>query len=187
MSIFFKSFKREIGKNSGKWLSNIVFKDKHSTPIKIIREQKNVELNQQKQEFKEKIKFEEKLVELEQKKFLNNKTNLLAEKRNSVLEMELPNDKNELFNFALNLITEIKSNRWSSNNSDEEETSNEYLEAHYQKLKQVKTKLQFINATIEVEHVNKELKKIRNRRFAQKYWVYFVLIIVFAYLFLKSM
>jgi hypothetical protein len=66
------------------------------------------------------------LVELEQK-FLNNKTNLLVEKRNSVLEMELPNDKNELFNFALNLITEIKSNRWSSNNSDEEETSNEYL------------------------------------------------------------
>lgn len=100
--------------------------------------------------------------------------------------MELPNDKNELFNFALNLITEIKSNRWSSNSSDEEETSNEYLEAHYQKLKQVKTKLQFINAKIEVEHVNKELKKIRNRRFAQKYWVYFVLIIVFAYLFLKS-
>ena len=107
MSVFFKSFKREIGKNSGKWLSNVVFKDKHSTPIKIIREQKNVELNQQKQEFKEKIKFEEKLVELEQKKHLNNKTNLLAEKRNSVLEMELPNDKNELFNFAFSRLNSI--------------------------------------------------------------------------------
>lgn len=174
MSVFFKSFKREIGKNSGKWLSNVVFKDKHSTPIKIIREQKNVELKQQKQEFKEKIKFEEKLVELEQKKTLNNRANLLAEKRSSVLEKELPDEKNELFNFALNLITEIKSNRWSSNNSDEEETSNEYLEAHYQKLGQVKTKLQFMNATNEAEHVAAELKKIRTKRFIQKYWFYFL-------------
>src|SRR5688572_18004153 len=138
MKYFFRSFKREVGKNTGKWISNKIFGDGHSTPIKIIREQKNVELNQQKKEFKEKIKFEEKLVELEQKKLLNNKTNLLAEKRNSVLEKELPNDKNELFNFALNLIAEIKSNHWSSNNSTEEETSNEYLEAHYQKLGQVK-------------------------------------------------
>ena len=178
MSVFFKSFKREIGKNSGKWLSNVVFKDKHSTPIKIIREQKNVELNQQKQEFKEKIKFEEKLVELEQKKFLNNKTNLLTEKRNSVLEKELPDEKNELFNFALNLITEIKSNRWSSNNSDEEETTNEYLDAHYQKLRQVKTKLQFMNATNEAEYVKAELKKIRTKRFIQKYWFYFLFAVI---------
>lgn len=87
----------------------------------------------------------------------------MLKKRNSVLEKELPDEKNELFNFALNLITEIKSNRWSSNNSDEEETSNEYLEAHYQKLGQVKTKLQFMNATNEAEHVEAELKKIRTK------------------------
>ena len=58
--------------------------------------------------------------------------------------------------------------------SDEEETSNEYLEAHYQKLGQVKTKLQFMNATNEAEHVEAELKKIRTKRFIQKYWFYFL-------------
>lgn len=47
--------------------------------LKIIREQCRIETTKA-EEFKEKIKFEEKLVELEQKKTLNNRTNLLAEK-----------------------------------------------------------------------------------------------------------
>lgn len=186
MSIFFKSFKREIGKNSGKWLSNIVFKDKHSTPIKIIREQKNTELGYQKKEFKEKLKYEEKLIELEQKKTFNNRTNFLSDKKDSILSAQLPDDKNELFDFGLNLITEIKSNRWSSNNSFEDETNNSYLEAYYHKLEQVKIKLRFINAINETEHITKELKKIRIRKFIQKYWIYFALVFVFIYLFLKS-
>ncbi|MGL5980809.1 MAG: hypothetical protein ACRCZY_08055 [Phocaeicola sp.] len=34
MGTFEKSFTREIGKNTGKWVSNIVFGDGHSTPYR---------------------------------------------------------------------------------------------------------------------------------------------------------
>lgn len=36
MGTFGKSFTREIGKNTGKWVSNKVFGDGHATPHKII-------------------------------------------------------------------------------------------------------------------------------------------------------
>lgn len=34
---FFKSLKRELGKNTGKWLSNKLFGDSHATPVKLVR------------------------------------------------------------------------------------------------------------------------------------------------------
>lgn len=41
MSKFIDSFKREVGKNAGKWVSNKLFGDKHATPIKIIRKRED--------------------------------------------------------------------------------------------------------------------------------------------------
>lgn len=34
MSLFEQSFERELGKNTGKWVSNVIFGDKHSTPYR---------------------------------------------------------------------------------------------------------------------------------------------------------
>lgn len=34
MGIGTNAFKREIGKNTGKWISNVVFGDSHSTPYR---------------------------------------------------------------------------------------------------------------------------------------------------------
>ena len=34
MGIIENSFKRELGKNTGKWVSNVVFGDGHSTPYR---------------------------------------------------------------------------------------------------------------------------------------------------------
>lgn len=163
MSIFFNSFKREIGKNSGKWLSNLIFKDNHSTPVKIIRENKKAPVN----------KAKDNTVIID---FAKNEKNILIEKKNSVLEKELPNDKTKLFDYALNLITIINTKKWSLNNSTETENTNKYLDAHFEKLKQVRVKLEFMNAEKETNYIKTELKKIKLKRTIQKYWVFILFV-----------
>ena len=37
MSLFGKSFEREIGKNTGKWVSNVIFGDGHATPYRRVK------------------------------------------------------------------------------------------------------------------------------------------------------
>jgi hypothetical protein len=53
MGIFSNAFKRELGKNSAKWLSNKILGDKWSTPQKvIIKHEPENELNKQNSEQK---------------------------------------------------------------------------------------------------------------------------------------
>lgn len=175
MSIFFNSLKREVGKNSGKWISNVIFKDRHSTPIKIIKH--NTETNPLLQkELIAKIKFEEKKLEIDKKKANFEHSNLLNEKRNLILEKELSENKTDLFNFGLNILTEIKSSDWSSKKTGQMIDQNQYLDTYLFKLKQIQTKLCFLNAASEADFLRKEIKKIEMRKAFQK----FSFILIFA-------
>jgi hypothetical protein len=54
MGIFFKSLSKELGKNTGKYISNKIFGDSHATPYKVIRQEEREERRLE----KEKIKLE---------------------------------------------------------------------------------------------------------------------------------
>ncbi len=56
MSVYFNSLKREIGKNTGKWLSNLLFKDAWSTPYKLTKSSDATKIEKK---YFEKYKFEE--------------------------------------------------------------------------------------------------------------------------------
>jgi len=75
MGTFNKSFKRELGKNTGKWVSNKVFGDGHATPHKLIVQKEEIRREREKlQEFKKeererrRLEREERQAELEAKR-----------------------------------------------------------------------------------------------------------------------
>ena len=54
MGIFGKSFNREIGKNTGKWMSNKVFGDGHATPYKLKVKRENAKIKEKERQALEK-------------------------------------------------------------------------------------------------------------------------------------
>lgn len=159
MSRFLNSFNRELGKNSGKWISNKVFGDGHATPHKVIIQ-------------REQYKIEEKKLKLESKKIVNNQIDNFIQRRNDLLEILLPNDKNDLYDFGLQLITVVNSTGWSSSNNEEDKYQNDFADANLYKLIQVKSKLQALNAIQEVGLIEKEINSLQRKKIVQKYLLY---------------
>ena len=159
MSRFLNSFKRELGKNSGKWLSNRVFGDGHATPYKVIVQ-------------REQHKLEDKKLKLQSKKIINNQIDNFIQRRDDLLGKLLPNNKNELYDFGLQLITVVNSTGWSSSNNEEDKYQNDFADANLYKLIQVKSKLQALNAIQEVGLIEKEIKSLQRKKMVEKYLLY---------------
>ena len=95
MSTFGKSLKKEIGKNTGKWISNAVFGDKHATPHKIIHQR------QVQQRHKERIdarEYRERQKQLERERRENEKElkRLAKEEAESQKRLMISNNHNEV-------------------------------------------------------------------------------------------
>lgn len=164
------SFKKELGKNAGKWMSNKIFGDVHTPSRKVLVE-------------KREQKIKEKELELELKSISNNRIKKLTEKRNDVLNIIIPNNKNDLFNLALHIITEIKSIGWSSDSNEESEHKNNFSDTALFKLIEIKSKLSSLNSTNEVEFITKEIKQLKQKKFIQKYLLFAVFSCLFLTLF----
>lgn len=178
------SFKKEIGKNTGKYISTKLFGDKHATPHKIIiaREENKIDEKRKSNDFK----LEEKRIALNLKKSEQDKIENYYNKKENIISQPLSNDKQELFDFSNYLIGEIKSNGWST--KDENAHLNEFSDTCYNKLIQCKIKLQSINAQFEVEHIETELKSLKNKKLFQKYALYAgIAIAILGYLLLKKL
>ena len=83
MGTFGKSFTREIGKNTGKWVSNKVFGDGHATPHKIIHARQREKARNEREEarnFREHQKQLERDRKSVKKNMLNVKKKWLKEK-----------------------------------------------------------------------------------------------------------
>lgn len=161
-------FKREIGKNTGKYVSNKIFGDKWSTPHKVIIAREDAKIEKQNSqdliqtEFK-KLEIETKRTEIQQKGSLN-------EKKEFILTKHFSNDKNEVFDFGNYLITEIKSSGWSD--KEENDHLNSFSDVCLNKLSQCKIKLDSLGATFESEHFENEIKRLKNKKLFQKYYKY---------------
>lgn len=169
-------FKRELGKNTGKYVSTKLFGDKHATPHKIIiaREDSKIEKQNAQNSIKseaEKLKIETKRTEVQHKaeieKLEVQQMGTLIEKKEFILTKTLPNDKDEIFDFGNYLITEIKSNGWSG--KAENAHINSFSDVCLNKLSQCKIKLDSLGATFESEHFGKELKSLKNKKLFQNY------------------
>lgn len=179
-------FKREIGKNTGKFVSNKLFGDKWSTPHKVIIAKETAKIEKQnsqeliKTEFKkleierksseQSIKTEFKKLEIVTKRNEIQQKGTLNEKKEFILTKMFSNDKDEIFDFGNYLITEIKSIGWSE--KDENAHLNSFSDVCLNKLGQCKIKLDSLGAIFESEHFEKEIKKLNNKKLFQKYCKY---------------
>lgn len=174
-------FKRELGKNAGKYVSNKVFGDKWSTPHKVIIAKENAKI--EKQNSQDLIKTEFKKLEIETKRTEIQQKGTLNEKKEFILTKTISNDKDEIFDFGNYLIAEIKSTGWS--NKNEETHLNSFSDVCLNKLSQYKIKLDSLGATFESEYFEKEMKSLNNKKLFQKYGlralIAVILIVYFIY------
>lgn len=179
-------FKREIGKNAGKYVSNKLFGDKWATPHKVIVAKENAKIEKQnsidllkterkkleieRKSSEESIKTEFKKLEVETKRTEIQQKGSLNEKKEFILIKTLSNDKEEIFDFGNYLITEVKSIGWSDKEDDAH--LNSFSDVCLNKLSQCKIKLDSLGATFESEHLEKEIKSLNNKKLFQKYAKY---------------
>jgi hypothetical protein len=167
-------FKRELGKNTGKFVSNKIFGDKWSTPNKVIIAKENAKI--EKQNSQDLIKTEVKKLEIETKRTQIQQIGSLNDKKEFILTKTFSSDKDEIYDFGNYLITEIKSTGWS----DKEDNAhlNSFSDVCLNKLNQCKIKLDSIGATVESEYLEKEIKNLKNKRLFQKYYKYAIMLLL---------
>ena len=175
------SFKREMGKNTGKWLSNKIFGDGHSTPqrisVKVQKEQakndlREIELKegrklQKNENRKEIIK---KGIELFSNEENNNEKKSINSKKDEIIATQIPNKKDEIMNLTNFLISTIKANGWKS--AENEEYLSSLSDASLVKLEQCVIKLKSINEDSLANYVNDEIKKLKQKKIIQKYLLF---------------
>lgn len=115
MGIFGKSFSREIGKNTGKWVSNKVFKDGHSTPYRVKIQREKLKVEQEK--VKGKIAENELQIELEKQKALLNLECDISEEIIQISKLSFPKDENSIVDLLFELEMRIDAERWNDANN----------------------------------------------------------------------
>ena len=91
--------------------------------------------------------------------------NEFKSRKNDIIHSEIPKDKSGIFQYANNLIAELKSGGWS----DGEDHKNEFANACMSKLEQSKYMLIGIGAVNEAKYIEDEIKKLNRKKFTQKY------------------
>lgn len=175
------SFKREMGKNTGKWLSNKIFGDGHSTPqrvsVKIQKEQAKNDLREIELKAERKLQKNEnrkeiikKGIELFSNEESNNEKKSINSKKNEIIATSIPNEKDEIINLVNFLISTIKDNGWKT--ADNEEHFSSLSDASLVKLEQCQIKLKSINEDSLANYVSDEIKKLKRKRLIQKYLIF---------------
>lgn len=125
------AIKKEIGKNTGKVVSNILFGDMHSTPYRRANSAKT--------------KAAEAKIERQNKEQLFTIDSAVLENIDAVASYRISNDIDELLHQLSELSVQLKANKWSETaNSEEAKIRNKFCDALFEKYKQSLRKLQEI-------------------------------------------
>ena len=117
------SFKREIGKNTGKAVSNLIFGDSHSTPYRRVDRERRTAIAERNAE--EKIKRERRAD-------LNNLNTAVLNNTNIVLQTAIPNDEKALTDLLSMWSAQLETTKWRYS-SKEGRIHNQYSNALYGK------------------------------------------------------
>ncbi len=130
--IFGKSFKREVGKNTGKLVSNVLFGDKWSTPHRIA-----VEKAKAKTEREQQRKDNEQLYAVDA---------AVLENVDKVAAFRLSDDKESLLDQLSELTVQLSANKYHDlEDDDEAKIRNKFNDALMEKYKQALVRLKAID------------------------------------------
>lgn len=154
-------FKRQIGRDAGKVVSNFLFGDKHATPF---RRANSLE--------KKQSRNQRKAIELKEKQNLHSIDGAVIGAIDQVISLEIPQKENEIANILNGFDVQLKASKWEEVNGENEEEikiRNKYPDAVLEKYAQCVQELEFINASENrIEFYKKKLKKHKRSRFFKK-------------------
>lgn len=191
MGAFGNSLKRELGKNTGKFISNVVFGDMHSTPYRRVDARRQAtkearlaeaEARRRVEEVKKEAKLEEarmRLKEAHERAELERKNQLYAVddaviKNIDILNSKpIPSNKAELLQMLSELSVQLKANKWETK-GDEASIRNKYTEALLEKYTQCVRELEIMDFNEpRLEYYKNIITKAKRNRFWKKFgdWI----------------
>lgn len=144
MGIIEDSFKKELGKNTGKFVSNLVFGDKHSTPYRRVGSSEAQEARAEAARIRAEAaqakadaiaREHEVRAEIEEKNHLNSLDAAVLANVDKVIAMPFSEDTNELAHQLSGLAIQLSTNSFSKYNA-EDKIRVKYTEAVFQKFDQ---------------------------------------------------
>ncbi len=183
------SFKRQIGRDAGKVVSNIIFGDKHSTPYRRVESKK------------QKAELEDKKMKIIQEKAENDDLYALDRAVNSsvdqIVAIQMPDNERAIVNLLNSLVTLLESNSWEPEKDKEKKKAkirNKYPDAVLNKFEQVLRELKFINANSErisfyqnrIDTFKKIQKKAKKAEVRQNIIIVTVILFIFLILIIAS-
>ena len=183
---FFSSLKGQLGRDTGRVISNKVYGNRHATKYQRVDNSKTIAKN-----LKLEKKYELELLEQEK----NNEIDLLKKKEElkniqdkkvfvdqnlkKIIGMKIPNSKDGIIENLHSLSVEITSNKWKDSEDEINKISNIYTDALFKKYEQhlVTLKSKFPTA-VEIQYFEKQSKTFQKHAFFQKYKLIFIGIIL---------
>lgn len=158
------SFKRELGKNTGKAVSNFFFGDSHATPYRRVDSERRARVQ------------EEALKQQEQQN-LNLLDGAVLGNVDIVLQTPIPQDEQALLQLMSIWGAQLASSKWDFDD-EKGKIRAQYPDAILEKFKQCIIVMKYVAPTnMMAEHYEKILRKASRRRFIAKYKVPIILAI----------
>ena len=181
---FFTSLKGQLGRDTGRLISNKVYGNRHASKYQRVNSSDNITKN-----LKLEKKYELELIEKERENNLeilnrnqelfeiNEKTTFVNQNLKKITSMKVPNSKETIIDNLHSLSVEITSNKWKDSDKEINKISNVYTEALFKKYEQhlFALKNKFPNA-IEIQYFEKQNKSFQKHVFFQKYKLAFIAI-----------
>lgn len=169
------AFKREVGKNTGKAVSNWIFGDAHSTPYRVKIQ-------------REKTKQIEKEAELNEQKELGNLEKEIQKKIQQLSQKTFPKSESGIISYMLELEILINSSKWKGigiNGDEKHKITNEYSDALFAKYKQGVELLKLSGGNSNaVKKFENKIKNFKRKKFFGKYWFWLLFVGLFAFIIL---
>ena len=183
---FFSSLKGQLGRDTGRLISNKVYGNRHATKYqrvdnsktiaKNLKLEKKYELELLEQEKNSEINFLKKKEEI---KDFQDKKVFVDQNLKKIIGMKVPNSKDGIIDNLHSLSVEITSNKWKDSEDEINKISNVYTDALFKKYEQhlATLKSKFPSA-VEIQYFEKQSKAFQKQAFFQKYKLIFIGIIL---------
>ena len=174
---FFSSLKGQLGRDTGRVISNKVYGNRHAskyqrvdntkTIAKNLKLEQKYELELLEQEKNNEIDFLKKKEEI---KNLQDKKVFVDQNLKKIIGMKVPNSKDGIIDNLHSLSVEITSNKWKDSEDEINKISNIYTDALFKKYEQhlFILKNNFPNSA-EIIYFEKQYKTYQKQAFLQKY------------------
>lgn len=195
MGTFGKSFTREMGKNTGKVVSNVLFGDWHSTPYRRVgatqyREPRKTQAELRHEQRMEQIEAEERLrlTQIQEQNKMKQKEQLLLidtavlQNIDKIATLRIPNDKEDLIHLLSELSTHLNANKFQKEKNEETKIRNKFTSALFEKYEQCVLSLKSIDPeSLQLKHFERIAKKYKWKKFRTKHIVLFVFMCIFGF------